>query len=366
MKIAVAGVITKPIEQNPFGGTEALTYLLVKGLVSQGHEVTLYCAEGSKTDATHHVYICDPKEAIKSSSNVDFVYPYTLIEVKKIIEDVNKNKYDILHVNFLKTFLLSFFSSEIKIPILHTIHRDFFEHQEFYNLYNTIGFNKNEDFCFVSKNAFSKSLLKNNVHYINNGIDIDIYPKSTHTQFSSYVWLSRIDPLKGPDIAAKAADKLGLSMILSGDIDRKKYQSYFDNEVEPLLSDKVLYEPAKGLERKKELFQQSKAFVFPIQWEEPFGLVVVEALSSGTPVIAFDRGAMKEIIIDGETGYLVNPEDGLNGIVEAMKKLESLSAAEYMTMRNNCRASVEKNFTYQRMAKEYISLYLQLINKFNS
>ncbi|MCR4330110.1 MAG: glycosyltransferase family 4 protein [Candidatus Roizmanbacteria bacterium] len=363
MNIAIAGVISKPIVESPFGGTEAFTYLLIKGLVELGHNVTLYCGKGSKTYAQNHIFICDPKSATIVSSNVEFIYPYTLLEIKKILIDTKTNRYDILHVNFLKTFMLSYFSSEIPLPILHTIHRDFFELQEFCDLYNTIGIGKNENFCFVSKNALRKSLFKKNVHVVYNGIDIDKYYPSNKKAYPNYLWLSRIDPLKGPHVAIQAASKLGIKLILSGDIDRAKYQTFFDSSIKPLLNNRMQYEAALGFDRKLELYQTAKAFIFPIQWEEPFGLVIVEALSCGTPVITFRRGAMSELITDGENGFLVDPERGELGIIDAIKKIESLPEKEYEQMRQNCRASVVKKFSYKTMAANYISLYEKLIKE---
>ena len=173
--------------------------------------------------------------------------------------------------------------------------------------------------------------------------------------------MSRIDELKGPKEAALAAQKAGVKLILSGDIDRKKYQDYFESEIKPLLSDSIVHEKPSTVERKIELYQNAKAFLFPIQWEEPFGLVVVEAMSSGTPVIAFNRGAMSEIIEDGISGFLVDQEKGVNGIADAITKLESLTKEEYLTMRENARKRAEQNFSSSIMVENYEKLYKQLL-----
>lgn len=362
MKIAIAGVITKKIEPHPLGGTEMFTYLLVEGLVKKGHDVTLYCAKGSKTSATRQVEICEPAEAIGQESNVEFVYPYTLIEMRQILQDLGANKYDILHVSFLKTFMASFFADQIKIPLLHTIHRDFMENKRLHAVYQRIGFHPNEHFVFVSERARQRSLLKENTHAIHNGIDTQAYPFSPECS-DTFLWLSRVDELKGPKEAALAAQKAGVKLILSGDIDREKYQDYFDSEIKPLLSDSIVHEKPSTVERKIELYQKAKAFLFPIQWEEPFGLVVAEAMSCGTPVIAFNRGAMSEIIQDGVTGYLVDQGKGVEGIVEAINRLNSLSREEYAKMRQNARKRIEDNFSVARMVENYENLYKELIKQ---
>ena len=176
MRIAIAGVVTKKIEENALGGTEAFTYLLVSGLVKRGHEVTLYCARGSKTPAQYHVEICDGEDALGEESNLHFVYPYTLLEVKAILSDIKKKKFDILHVNFLKTFLMSYFANQVDIPILYTMHRDFMARPKIYQVYEKLGFSPNEHFVYVSKKAQELSLLKKNARYIYNGIDISKFP----------------------------------------------------------------------------------------------------------------------------------------------------------------------------------------------
>ncbi len=295
-------------------------------------------------------------------SNIEFVYPYTLVEMRRILEDLKLNKFDILHINFLKTFIASFFADEIKIPVVQTIHRDFMERPRIYNIYKEIGFHPNEHFVFVSKSAKERSLLKQNTHAIHNGIEVSDYPFAPATNQSNFLWLSRIDNLKGPMEAALAAKEAGVSLTLCGDIDRDEYQKYFDEEVKPLLSEKIVYEKSSSPKRKIELYQNAKAFIFPIQWEEPFGFVVTEAMSCGTPVIAFNRGAMSEIIEDGVTGYIVPPEKGTGGLVEAIRKINALSQEEYEKMRDRSRKRVEEQFSSRRMADQYEQLYKQLVN----
>lgn len=363
MNIAIAGVVTKSITAHPLGGTEAFTYLLVKGLVERGHEVTLYCAEGSKTQAQHQIFVCSSQEAMRNESNVEFVYPYTLLEIRKILQDVKSSKFDILHVNFLKTFMLSYFASDIQIPILHTIHRDFMSSQHLYDVYNKIGFHQNEHFAFVSKRAQTLSILKDKIHVVYNGIDTNEYPYKSSFNQKEFLWLSRIDPLKGPKEAAQAAKIAGVKMVLSGDIDRQKYQDYFSSEITPLLSSDIIYEKPSTMEHKIDLYQKSRAYVFPIQWEEPFGLVVVEALSCGTPVITFNRGAMSEIIDNEVNGYLIEPEEGVDGIAKAIQKIKTMPEDAYAKMRLDCRRIAQEKFSYKKTAEGYENLYKSILSK---
>ncbi len=374
MRIAIAGVITKKIKPHSLGGTEAFTYLLIDGLVKRGHEVTLYCAKGSQTSAQHVVEICDASEAMGEESNVELVYPYSLLEIRKIMEDVVKGKFDILHVNFLKTFLLSFFAPQINLPIVYTIHRDFFQNKRIYDVYERIGYHENENFVFVSKSAHNASLLKKNDFDIFNGINLHKYPFSP-SGGENLLWLSRVDPLKGPRDAIIASKKADKPLIMSGDIDRQKYQDYFDQELRSLISGKVIYEKPQSLERNIKLFHQAKAFLFPIQWEEPCPLTVLESMACGTPLIAFARGSLTESMVDGETGFLINPsgsdirgnwiikEKGIEGLVEGIKRIYGMPKEKYEVMRSNCRKRVEANFTVGRMIENYEALYRKIIGK---
>lgn len=370
MRIAIAGLLTKKITPHPLGGTEEFTYLLVKGLVEKGHDVTLYCAKGSKTAAQRHVEVYDTEEVMKFISNVEFVYPYTLLEIKQIMADIKKNEFDILHVNFLKTFLFSFFADQIHIPVIHTIHRDFMSTPAIFEMYKRIGFHDNEHFVFVSKNAFNHSLLKQQTQFIYNGIPLEEFPFTDTRGQESLLWLSRIDPLKGPKEAILAAKGAGIDLILSGDIDREKYQGYFDKEISPLLTYDITFIKPPVFEDKVRLYQQAKALLFPIQWEEPFGLVMVEAMACGTPVIVYNRGSAAELIKDGVTGFIIDPDDvdrpgkgswlikkqGIEGLVEAIKRIGEID-------RRACRKHVEEYFTVEKMVTGYQALYKSVLEK---
>jgi glycosyltransferase involved in cell wall biosynthesis len=375
MRIAIAGVVTKKIEENALGGTEAFTYLLVDGLVKRGHEVTLYCAKGSTTSAQHQVEICEGPDALGEESNLHFVYPYTLLEVRAILEDIKRKKFDILHVNFLKTFLMAYFANQSDIPILYTMHRDFMARPKIYEVYDRIGFSPNEHFVYVSKKAQELSLLKKNAGYIYNGIDISKFSPSGRNDQKKFLWLSRVDELKGSSPSIKACFEAKVPLILSGIIDRAKYQTFFDQEIKPFLTKDIVFEEHAGFERKLELYQNSKAFLFPIQWEEPFGLVLTEAMACGTPVIGFARGAIPEVVADGVTGFVVNSSEedkrgdfiikktGIAGLVEAIRRMNSLSLEEYAVMRQACRKRVEENFTIEKTVEGYENLYISLVGE---
>jgi glycosyltransferase involved in cell wall biosynthesis len=374
MNIAIAGVITKEITSYSLGGTEAFTYLLIQGLLKKGHNVTLYCAKGSQSSA-RQVEICTTQEAKMSASNVDFVYPYTILEMNRLLVDAQTQQYDIVHINFLKTFIASFFAAQLAVPVVHTMHKEYFQIPKMVELYHTIGMKDNEYYVMVSDDARKRSLVQRNCFTVPNGISLEEYVFSPQSG-DAFLWLSRIDPLKGPKEAALAARRAGKKLLLCGVIDRAKYQTFFDTEIQVLLSDTIRFTgPAGSTAEKVQMYSNAKAFVFPILWEEPFGLVVVEAMACGTPVVAFARGAMQEIIEDGVSGFLVNASDsdirgdfviqttGIAGIAEGMNRISEMPQEAYAKMRENARKRVEQNFTVEKMVQGYIEVYEKILRK---
>jgi len=373
MNIAILSLLSQPISKQAVGGTEIFTNQLVEGLVKQGHTISLYCSTGSQTAAQNHIYICDPHLPKETVANIQLVYPYTLLQIKTLMSDIETKKYDIVHVNFYKTFLMSAFAKDLKIPIVFTVHGDYFNYPEMYEVYSKIGQSANEHYIYVSNNALARGLVKQNASIIHNGIDMADFPPSFLGNQQELLWLSRLDPVKGAVEAMEIARKTKRPLRLSGFVDRKKFPDYYEQQVKPHLNENIIYEDSGTPGHKQQLYQQSKAFLFPIQWEEPFGLVFLEAMASGTPIITYAKGAAPEIIKDGVTGFLVNSADtdirgewiikktGLEGLQEAVEQLYSLSADDYIAMRKACRAHVEMNFSTKIMAEKYEQMYQKVL-----
>ena len=183
-------------------------------------------------------------------------------------------------------------------------------------------------------------------------------------------WISRVSPTKGLIDALKTSaltkKRLVFTATVNSDVDKK----FYTEEVEPLLNNSLTVPiPELDMKKKNYYYQHARLFIFPIHWEEPFGLVLIESLVCGTPVVAYARGSVPEIIKDGVTGFIVNESEetkrgdwiikktGIEGLCEAVEKIYSMPKDEYEKMRKTCRDDVEKRFTVERMVTDYEALY---------
>ena len=225
---------------------------------------------------------------------------------------------------------------------------------------------------FVSKSALQTSFHDNSL-FVYNGIEIGQFPFSD--EHKDYLfWLGRVRRKKGIKEAVQAATASKKELVISGVIDNAEGKYFFESEVKPLIdmNKSIKFIGPSNFTSKVRLYQKAKAFIFPVGWEEPFGLTIIESMACGTPVIAYDRGAIPEIIEDGKTGFIVNSSNadkrgnyvikrtGIAGLNEAINKLCSMSAEEYKNMCLNCRENAEKYFSSKKMADNYEKIYKEV------
>ncbi len=191
---------------------------------------------------------------------------------------------------------------------------------------------------------FSKSWV------IYNGIAISQF-KFNPKPKNHFVWIARIDPFKGIENAIKAAEVLNVELLLAGRLDPAR-KEYFETKIKPHLSKKIRFLGEISQKELSDFYGSAIACLYPIEWEEPFGLIMTEAMATGTPVIAYRRGSVPEVIKDSKTGFVVN---NIDEMIQAMKKIGQID-------RIACRQRVEKYFTYQKMVDEYEKLYYKLIS----
>jgi glycosyltransferase involved in cell wall biosynthesis len=187
---------------------------------------------------------------------------------------------------------------------------------------------------------------------VHNAIDVETFPFST--QKDDYLlFLSRIGPEKGTHLAIEVARRLGMRLLVAGKVDRVD-QAYYHEVVEPLIDgEQVVFLGEADASAKRELYRRAYCLLLPLCWEEPFGLVMAEAMACGTPVVAFARGAAPEIVVDGVTGYLVEDVDGM---VEAVRNAERIDPAR-------CRQHVMEHFSPQVMAERYLASYRTILDR---
>ena len=289
-----------------------------------------------------------------------------------------QNEFDIYHVNIGNGDIVLPFASFVNKPILVTMHWTFLD--ENYNKKYLSLFNNLKNIYFVSLSSVQREPLPhlNYMDTIPHGIDAKRHWKFDASGGNNMIWAGRAIKEKGINelirIVKKAKRTLDIYPLIKEE-SPKWIKDFFENRSRPIKFLHV-YEAINRHELSKK-YQKSKVFLFPICWEEPFGLVLIEALASGTPVVAYARGSVPEIIDDGITGFIVNPspieikgdfiikKTGIDGFCEAIERIYAMPEEEYRNMRLACRQKVENCFTVQKMGKRYIETYKKVIADWN-
>lgn len=354
MKIRIAQV-TDLYESVPpplYGGTQRVVSSLTEGLVEKGHSVTLFACGTSKTKG--NLVSVYPRALYREHIEATNIM-YPLLNITELFK--RAKEFDIIHAHLsLSTDYLSLLGS-LLFPkkLLYTIHfispilKGYKDRMAVLDTY------KNAKYVSISNSARQGYEHLNWLETIYNGIEMDQFHFQPHPQ-NYFAWIGKFNPDKGTKEAILAAKKASVKLVLAGTIDLQKprFKEYYEKEVKPLIDGKqIIYIGEKGGKEKDEFLRNAKGFLNPILWEEPFGLVSVEAMATGTPVISFRRGALKETVKDGETGYLVETVD------QMAEKIKSIQAIN----RRTCREWVENNFSAKRMVEKYENLYQKLVAK---
>lgn len=353
MKIAIVGAIDSPISQNSYGGTEIWTYSLVESLVRRGHKVIIFtCQEsqfsGEIVSVVKHADIIDPLTKQVSKTRHTLLSIYEMIEVLK-----KEENFDIIHICVFSFQYSLPFVKIFRKPIIITVHSPHIKKNDAEFIFRNF---PEATYIFVSKNYAERLPRPDKYLVINHGIDIE---KFTFSQNGGdfLFWFNRINPEKGGEIAVEIARRSDNKLILAGPI---QDVDYFEKMIKFSLNKQIKYLGPLKFSEKIQYYQKAKVLLMPIKWEEPFGLVMVEAMACGTPVIAFRRGSIPEIIKDGETGFIC-PSGDVDAMVRAVKKIYEMPENEYLKMRQNCRKHVEENFTVEKMIDGYEKVYEEVI-----
>lgn len=340
MKIAQVAPVWERVPPRKYGGIELVVSLLTEELVKQGHDVTLFATGDSQTKAKlHSVYHTAAPREMLGNPVPDLYHTTTAFEEAKNFDVIHN------HTGYSGIALSNF----IDTPVLTTLHGIFTE-------INTPFFKAFGNSC--SYNSISDEQRKhgpkmNYAGTVYNAIDFNSYPFSDKKK-DQFVYLSRITQDKGSDVVIRIAKKAGVKLVMAGKIDPGRDTKYFEEKVHPHIDGKqIIFKGEVSESEKRNLLKDSRAFIFPLQWPEPFGLVMPEAMATGTPVIAFPYGSVPEIVENGITGFVVKTEDEM---VEAVKRVDEIDHKE-------CRDHAEKRFGVPRMAADYLELYKKISGK---
>ena len=338
MKIAI---ISSVYEQTPplkYGGIERVLDFLVKGLKTKGHDVTLFATGDSNSPCELVHFFEHPVTSYDLKAQV--------IHSQKACRYINEHNFDIVQNNIDISVGLK---DLLKVPMVHTLHMDVL------NKNKQFIFNHFKDANYVAisdkqrENAESYGL--NVISRIYNGLDVENYsPALKRGKYLAY--LGNFAPFKGPHIAIEVAQKTGIPLKLAGKVNAMG-KEYFEKEIAPYLdSSDVEYVGELNDEEKREFLKNSMGVLFPSTWEEPFGLVIIEAMACGVPVIGFPVGAVPEIIRHGENGFIAK---NVNEMCSYTKQLSNRDA-------QTCYQYVVNNFSIEKMVTQYENVFNILLN----
>jgi glycosyltransferase involved in cell wall biosynthesis len=341
MRIAQVAPLYESVPPKTYGGTERVVSYLTEELVARGHDVTLFASADSVTRA-RLVAGCPQALRFDVSCHDPLVYHYLLLE--QVARE--RKQFDLIH--FHTDYLHFPLARHYGLPHLTTLHGrlDLPELGMLYREYSDAPVVSISD---AQRTGVPHAAWLGTVYH---GLPKDLY-QFNERPGGYLAFLGRVSPEKRLDQAIEIASRLGVVLRVAAKVDRHD-RDYYVREIAPLLHNphvEFIGEISEG--EKSEFLGGAQALLFPIDWPEPFGLVLIEALACGTPVIAYRRGSVPEIIADGDTGFLV---DNADEAVAAVRRLRQLS-------RRRCREVFEARFTSGRMADDYLAMYAAIADR---
>jgi glycosyltransferase involved in cell wall biosynthesis len=340
LKVAVLAPPWFAVPPTGYGGIELVVSLLADGLADAGHDVTLFASGDSMTKGRlAAVFPTAPSELIGRA----------LPDLRHTLACyVRADEFDVIndHTGMLGAAL----GGLVETPVLHTVHGplNIHEAQEVYGRIAKVA--PEVGLISISENQRKPMPDLPWAATIPNAIDLSIYPCKPHPG-EYLLFLGRMSPDKGAHRAVAVAMELGIPLKIAGKRREVKERQYFAEFVEPHIGHGVEYLGEVTHGQKVELLQDARATLFPIEWEEPFGLVMVESMACGTPVIATRHGAVPEVIEDGRSGVVV---DSYRQMAAALDEADALDPVE-------CRRYVEERFAPERMVEDYVAAYRDAI-----
>jgi glycosyltransferase involved in cell wall biosynthesis len=341
VRIAQVSPLYESVPPKLYGGTERVVFYLTEELVRQGHDVTLFASGDSRTSAAL-VPCC--ARALRLDRGAGDPVARHLLMVERVAREAHR--FDVVH--FHVDYLHFPVSRRLGVRQVTTLHGRL-------DLPDQAGvYREFRDMPLISISAAQRRSLRgvNWCGTVHHGLPLDRY--TFHPGAGEYLaFLGRISPEKRVDRAIEIARRVGMPLRIAAKIDRTD-REYFECRIRPLFEEPfVEYLGEIGETEKNEFLGRAAALLFPIDWNEPFGLAMIEAMACGTPVVAWRGGSVQEVVTDGVTGYVV---ESLRDAVQATRRAAALS-------RRRCRALFERRFSVSRMARDYLRVYRSLASR---
>jgi glycosyltransferase involved in cell wall biosynthesis len=358
MKIAHIAPPWLAIPPKNYGGTEIVLYNLIEEQVTQGHDVTLFAPDDAKTSAKLVSFF--PRSLIDCEvpwhAHLKAYYHY-----HKAVEYIKSHQFDVVHTHLSSSADMYIYPllGPASTPIVATLHSRFpFDRvgswtgdaDQYY-----LEWLASAPIIAISESARTDvPYLLNFIDVIHHGLPTENFSPTVEQPEDFLVWLGRFVPEKGAHLAIEAAKVSGRPLVLAGTVDQHVPDSvnYFEHAIKPHLDDEqIRYVGPVGMEQKIDLFSRAHGLLNPIEWKEPFGMVIIEAMAVGCPVISFAKGSTPELISHGKSGFLVND---VNEMIHHIQRLGSLD-------RKAIRTYAEENFSVRVMAEKYTRAYNKVI-----
>ena len=342
MRIAQIAPLWERVPPPGYGGIELVVGLLTDELVRRGHDVTLFASGDSitlaKLESVH-------PQALRLDPNVKECGIYDMLQLSRVYEQAQE--FDIIHSHMGCGALP--YGTLVKTPTLHTLHGIFTPDNE-----KMFKHARKQPYTSISNSQRKRELGLNYVATVYNGVDVDSYEFYEQPDNPPYLaFLGRISPEKGTHLAIEIAKQSGWHLKIAGKVDKVDVE-YFETLIKPQIDgQQIEYLGEANHQQKNRLMGGAVATLFPITWPEPFGLVMIESMASGTPLIAIELGSTSEVIADGKTGFLCQD---LDECIAAIDQIPTLS-------RQDCRQHVRDKFSVQCMVEGYEAVYRQLISE---
>lgn len=359
LKVAQVSPLWYPVPPKDYGGTELVVSRLTENLIKKGHKVTLFASGDSKTKGK---LVSVAKYHLRK---LGVPYLHDSYNILNLVEAFSHQKeFDIIHTHIdVYDPIFRHFS---KVPSLATLHNPFWpsakkrgtSHWHTY-FSRVLLYNRFPDLPYVSISKKYQEICPAKIKFVKtiyHGVNLETL-RFTESPGDYFAWFGRITKLKGIHLAIKLAKKMGFKLLIAGVAASPQEKVYLEKELKPKLTKRVKFVgKIKSDKEKSEFLGKAKGLIYPLQWEEPFGIVMAESLACGTPVIALNRGSVSEIVDNGKTGFVA---ENLEEMEKSIKRIEQIK-------RINCRIRAEKKFSVEKMTENYENLYYKTIKEYDS